>query len=129
VFTNVPDTRTWVELVARPNGITGATLALSPTTAGKGCLIKEVTAIPAPNPNGTPQDTEVNGAIFRPRRGWDNGNYRVIFKGDYVRDSDKKRPSKAVDGDHLPQWVPKAKSGDQIQGGTFESWFSIGKQG
>ena len=128
-LTNIPDTRTWVELVARPNGITGATLGLIPATPGKGCLIKEVTAIPAPNADGTPQDTEVNGAIFRPRREWNNGNYRVIFKGDYVRDSDKNRPSKAVDADHLPPWVPKAKSGDQIQGGTFESWFTIGKQG
>jgi DNA-binding beta-propeller fold protein YncE len=125
--TNVPDTRTWVELVARV--ITGATLSLSPATPGKGCLIKEVTNTPERNPDGTAKDVEVNGAIFRPRREWINGNYRVIFKGDYVRDSDKKRPSKAVDADHLPPWVPKAKSGDQIQGGTFESWFTIGKQG
>jgi hypothetical protein len=91
-------------------------------------VITGIVSIPQPNPDGTPQNVPVNGALFKPIRDWTSGDYRVILKSDFVRDWDsvKKQPrNKAVDGDHLPPWVPQAKSGDQIQGGTFESWFSI----
>jgi hypothetical protein len=123
-----PPTRTWVELIPLQSattaavGITGADLNLTAAPNGQGCEITGVADIPKPNPDGTPADVLVNGAIFRPaQQGWPDGDYRVILKSDYVRD----QAGKAVDGDHLPPWVPAAKSGDQIQGGSFESWFTI----
>jgi hypothetical protein len=122
-----PPIRTWVEL--RPIqtaatvtvGVTGANLNTTPTTVGTGCVITGIASIPPPNADGTPADVMVNGAIFRPVQQWLGGDYRVILKCDYIRDA----KGKAVDGDHLPLWVPQTKSGDQIQGGTFESWFTI----
>jgi DNA-binding beta-propeller fold protein YncE len=47
------------------------------------------------------------------------GNYRVLVKGDFIRDEN----DKAVDADHLPKWLPARKTGDGVAGGTFESWF------
>jgi hypothetical protein len=114
-------TRTWVELRAKQ--LTGADLNTTPAASGKGCTITAVAGIPPRNPDGTPKDVLVNGAIFSPAQSWIGGDYRVILKSDFVRDA----KDKAVDGDHLPPWVPTAKSGDRIQGGTFESWFSIGQ--
>jgi hypothetical protein len=126
-----PPTRTWVELRPAQSaltvtvGITGANLNRTPAPAGKGCVITGVADIPKPNADGSPADVLVNGVIFRPaQQDWSNGDYRVILKSDYIRD----REGKAVDGDHLPPWVPLAKSGDQIQGGTFESWFTISQE-
>jgi hypothetical protein len=50
--------------------------------------------------------------------------YRVIVKGDYIRDKSKKR---AIDADNLPAfWALGGKTGDGIEGGTFESWFLTG---
>ena len=50
--------------------------------------------------------------------------YRVIVKGDYIRDKSKKR---AIDADNLPAfWALGGKTGDRIEGGTFESWFLTG---
>jgi hypothetical protein len=65
--------------------------------------------------------TLVNGVRFR-SDGFFPGTHRVAFKGDYVR-----APDRAVDADHLPPWVGSAGyfSGDQIEGGTFESWLVI----
>jgi hypothetical protein len=113
-------TRTWVELRARQ--ITGANLKRTPAPApATGCVITGIDSIPPLNPDGTPANVAVNGAIFRPIQDWISGDYRVVLKSDYVRDA----KGKAVDGDHLPPWVPQVVSGDQIQGGTFESWFTI----
>jgi hypothetical protein len=59
-----------------------------------------------------------------------NGQFRVIVKGDFIRDAN----GHAVDGDHLPgdltpPWVPESPTayitGDGIEGGTFESWFTV----
>ena len=30
-----------------------------------------------------------------------------------------------LQADHLPEWLPKRKTGDGVEGGTFESWFTI----
>jgi DNA-binding beta-propeller fold protein YncE len=51
---------------------------------------------------------------------------RVIAKGDFIRDDTSKQ--RAIDGDHLPPWLPSRPTGDGIEGGTFESWIAI-KQG
>jgi hypothetical protein len=53
-------------------------------------------------------------------------SYRVVIKGDLIRDID----GKAVDINHLPPWVSTPNNnnkvtGDGIEGGTFESWFEI----
>jgi len=52
---------------------------------------------------------------------------RVLVKGDFVRDSTAKQ--RGLDGNHLPPWVPARPSGDGIEGGTFESWFTLEQQG
>jgi hypothetical protein len=63
----------------------------------------------------------VNGAVFRPAQlVW--GRYRIVLKGDYVRSSETK---KAIDADHLPAWLPDQKTGDGVEGGTFESWSDL----
>lgn len=58
------------------------------------------------------------------------GQFRVLVKGDFIRDTN----GHAVDGDHLPgnqpsPWVPTSptaySTGDGIEGGTFESWFTV----
>jgi DNA-binding beta-propeller fold protein YncE len=67
----------------------------------------------------------VNGAQFFPATKFARGReYRVIVKGDFIRDID----GLAVDADHLPPWLPNdvgRVTGDQIEGGTFESWFRV----
>jgi hypothetical protein len=47
--------------------------------------------------------------------------FRVFVKGDFIRDE----LDRGVDADHLPMWLPKRPTGDGIEGGTFESWFSL----
>ena len=51
---------------------------------------------------------------------------RVIAKGDFIRDTTSNQ--RAIDGDHLPPWLPNHSTGDGIEGGFFESWIAI-KQG
>jgi len=63
----------------------------------------------------------VNGAQFRPGpRFVEKQEYRVLLKGDFIRDAENK---KGIDVDHLPPWLPKRPTGDGTEGGTFESWF------
>jgi hypothetical protein len=53
---------------------------------------------------------------------------RVQVHGDLIRDAQ----GNAVDGNHLPPWVGMpgfTKTGDQIQGGLFESWFTLSANG
>ena len=45
----------------------------------------------------------------------------VRVRGDFIRDAQ----GRAVDGDHLPPWLPNRPTGDGIEGGTFESWFTL----
>jgi hypothetical protein len=62
----------------------------------------------------------VNAAVFIPNSPFESGTqYRVILKGDLIRDEN----GKAVDADHLPDWLPRRPTGDGVEGGTFESWF------
>jgi hypothetical protein len=80
-----------------------------------------------------PPATSVNGIQFLPgAAGFTPGTYRVIVKGDFILDA---ATMKAVDADHLPPWfATPAKhfksgdyiTGDGVQGGTFESWFTVG---
>jgi hypothetical protein len=65
----------------------------------------------------------VNGVRFMSEdlRG---GEYRVVFKGDYVRGLGKR----AVDANHLPPWVGSGaayRSGDDVEGGEFDSWLVL----
>ena len=46
---------------------------------------------------------------------------RVLLHGDHLRDE----KGRGLDGNNLPKWVPKRKSGDGIEGGTFMSWFRL----
>jgi hypothetical protein len=66
-----------------------------------------------PDPNGV----WVVSTDFRP--GW---TYRVLVKGDFIRD---KANSRGIDTDHLPPWLPFRPTGDGVEGGLFESWFTI----
>lgn len=118
--------RTWVELLG---GVTGVNLKLSPPNAAGGCTIVELIDQEEPR-----KDVEVNGALFRPLRSFPSGDYRVLLNGDFVEDvrfdpNQRPIPGKAVDADNLPDWVPNRRSGDQIEGGTFESWFTVANQG
>jgi len=71
-------------------------------------------------PRSGPGDP-VNGLRFQPAMGWIAGTtYRVVLKGDLVRDA---KTRKAIDANHLPPWLNKRPTGDGKEGGTFESWF------
>jgi hypothetical protein len=71
-------------------------------------------------------DKPVNGAqLLLPLKAFTAKNeYRVVLKGDFIRDAENK---KGIDADHLPPWLPKRPSGDGTEGGTFESWFMTGE--
>lgn len=56
-----------------------------------------------------------------------NTKIRVELRGDFVRDMNS--PARAINVDHLPLWVPNRLTGDGIEGGTFESWFTLVAQG
>jgi hypothetical protein len=65
----------------------------------------------------------VNGAQFRPGLEFRPGQeYRVLLKGNFIRDA---KNGKGIDADHLPPWLPKRPTGDGIEGGPFESWFTV----
>jgi DNA-binding beta-propeller fold protein YncE len=118
--------RTWVEFLGL---VTGVNLKLSAPNAAGGCTIDAL--IDQQDPR---KDVAVNGALFKPLRTFQPGDYRVLLNGDFVEDvrfdgNQRPIPGKAVDADNLPTWVPDRRSGDQIEGGTFESWFTVAKQG
>jgi hypothetical protein len=118
--------RTWVEFLGL---VTGVNLKLSAPNADGGCTI--VALIDQQPPR---KDVAVNGALFRPLRSFQPGDYRVLLNGDFVEDvrfdpNQRPIPGKAVDADNLPTWVPNRRSGDQIEGGTFESWFTVANEG
>ena len=46
---------------------------------------------------------------------------RVELQCDLVADE----KGLGVDGNHLPPWLPARKTGDQIEGGLFASWFTL----
>ncbi len=70
-------------------------------------------------------DDLVNGAQFLPANPLRPGEYRLVLKGDMVRDE----LCRAADANHLPPWLPERHTGDWVEGGTFESWFRIGQKG
>jgi hypothetical protein len=47
---------------------------------------------------------------------------RVVFRSDFALDMNKK----AVDGNHIGGLVPERPTGNGREGGTFESWFTVG---
>ena len=52
-----------------------------------------------------------------------NTKLRVLARGDFIRDATSKQ--RAIDADHLPPWLNTRPTGDGIEGGTFESWFTL----
>jgi hypothetical protein len=73
-----------------------------------------------------PPETTANGIQFRPEPAFTLGDYRVVVKGDLIRDAAGSK--KAVDANHMPPWFGSNnyKTGDGVAGGTFESWFTLG---
>jgi hypothetical protein len=89
--------------------------------SGNGCprlAINEQAPVTGP-------DDLVNGAQIIPDGGFPPGEYRVVLKGDYVRARSGDGKLRALDGNHLAPWVPTRPTGDGIEGGTFESWFTV----
>jgi DNA-binding beta-propeller fold protein YncE len=57
-----------------------------------------------------------------------DATYRVVLKCDFL--ADERPPNergRAPDGNHLPPWFgsPNYRTGDGVEGGTFESWFEL----
>jgi DNA-binding beta-propeller fold protein YncE len=52
-----------------------------------------------------------------------NMKLRIVARGDFIRDATEKL--RAIDADHLPPWLNTRPTGDGIEGGTFESWFTL----
>jgi DNA-binding beta-propeller fold protein YncE len=51
---------------------------------------------------------------------------RVLIDGDFIRGIHQSSGElRGGDFDHLPPWLPKRRTGDGIEGGTFESWFRV----
>ena len=101
----------WCEVPAR---IQGVGLNLTPDPGGNGtCVINGVT--------GGGASQHCNGARIRPAQDIRPGRYRVVVKGDFIRDE----LLRGVDANHLPEWLPSRRTGDGVEGGTFESWFQV----
>jgi hypothetical protein len=109
---------------------------------GVNLQIEEDEECPTLNPNTVPielgeSDETANGARLKVIGELGDGvECRVVVLGDFIcepgdgyefNDEDRQvpKPGKALDGDHLPPWVPEKSSGNGIQGGTFESWFTL----
>jgi Collagen triple helix repeat (20 copies) len=84
----------------------------------------------------TPGAGAVNGVQLFPQgegQGWPRGDYLVVVKGDAVLALDTNQVRldgtigpRALDGNHLgPGLTDRCPTGDYIEGGTFESWFTI----
>jgi hypothetical protein len=72
-----------------------------------------------PDPDGL-----CDGAVYEfadPERIRPGMRVRVLVNGDFIRDFD----GRGVDADHLPKWLPDRRTGDGVEGGMFESWFSV----
>jgi hypothetical protein len=53
------------------------------------------------------------------------GRVRVLLHGDLIRAQD----GRGLDANHLPPWLPQRRSGDGVEGGTFDSWFTVIRRG
>lgn len=104
----------WCELTGHARGVQ---LDLEPEEEGT----FKIVGVHEPHLHPT-YETLVNGAIFRAEElPFDPGTLRVILKGDLIRDE----RGHGIDANHLPPWLPERVSGDGIEGGTFESWFTV----
>ncbi len=56
------------------------------------------------------------------REGVQAGSYRVLLRADFLQDEAGRF---AVDGNHIFGAVPARRSGNGLQGGSFESWFYV----
>jgi hypothetical protein len=90
--------------------------------------------------DGSPQPDEVTGVQILPHGDirWPAGKYLVVLRGDAIL-ALKDGPTlghpnddgpRALDGNHLgPGIYDRCPSGDEIEGGKFESWFTITERG
>ncbi len=80
---------------------------------------------------GTENDpnAEVNGVqILLSNRGiiQRGMRVRVLINGDFIRGRHLATGEfRGGDFNHLPPWLPNTRTGDGVEGGTFESWFTI----
>ena len=104
----------WCELPGHAHGVK---LDLEPEEEGTFRIV----GVQEPHVHPT-YETLVNGAIFRADElSFDPGTLRVILKGDLIRDE----RGRGIDANHLPPWLPERVTGDGVEGGTFESWFTV----
>jgi DNA-binding beta-propeller fold protein YncE len=95
-------------------------------------LVGDVTTKFTPEPD----EQMVNGIQFLPPAGgFLAGSYRVVVKGNFIIDA---ATLKSIDADHLYPWFSSDPapfhtgdytSGDGVEGGTFESWFTVTNAG
>jgi hypothetical protein len=107
VWGEVPLTLSSINL-ATPCDVKSAVTAV---TAGPGvvCNAVQLAVDPKLIINGL---SEANGKL----------SLRVEVYGDLIRDE----KGRGLDGNHLPPWLPAvSKTGDGVEGGLFESWFTI----
>jgi hypothetical protein len=105
-----------VELTITPGTVAAAGNASSPFTAGviasgpEAGYVDAVQLIP---------NSQLSADLTAIAKDFGGKPFHVVVKGDFIRD----KQGMAIDGDHLPPWLPSRKTGDGIEGGTFESWF------
>ncbi len=105
----------WCMLQAKT--ISGVDLKVEPGQVPGTCEILGIEQVPR-----SPDDF-VNGALFLPANPnlLPAGLYRVVLKGDFIRDKEKR----GIDANHLPVWLPNRRTGNGVEGGAFESWFTL----
>jgi len=90
-------------------------------------------AFTAPKPVASPGPTGVRLSLDSE---WPATDYMVVLRGDAILAIDQAIPRldgktgpRALDGNHLGPGLPKrCPTGDHIEGGTFESWFTISEE-
>ena len=81
-----------------------------------------------------PPDGVTGVQLFPQHFKWPTGDYLVVLRGDAILAFDETQPRldgsvgpRALDGNHLgPGLNARCPTGDYVEGGTFESWFTIG---
>jgi hypothetical protein len=74
-----------------------------------------------PNPTQLVEDLVLLGSTEGSTENYLTPAVKVQLHGDLIRDTSS--PPLALDGNHLPPWLPYVpKTGDGIAGGLFESW-------
>ena len=98
--------------------------ALKPLKLAERCKLegnpREMPAVPA--------DGAADAVWVLPElQGFQKGTkLKVVIRGNFIRElSEEGKPARALDADHLPPWFGETgyRTGDGIEGGTFESWF------